>query len=188
MQKGAVLTRRFALLATVAVMGLMLAACGDGGNEGDSVRTESPTPAATRTAVPEASPTSTPSIEQEVSEAYLRYWEVYADAVFNLDESKLPEVMTGPQLDRTRREIDGLRQRGRAAKIVVEHNSFIAELDPVAGTATMHDEYTNRSYEVDAETKQIVGQAAPGTVLTDTYFLVKEDGTWKVRDGIRQGG
>jgi hypothetical protein len=113
---------------------------------------------------------------------------VYAEAVFDLNESKLPEVMTGPQLDRTRREIDSLRQRGRAAKIVVEHNSFIAELDPVAGTATIHDEYTNRSYEVDAETKQAVGQAASGTVLTDTYFLVKEDGTWKVRDGIRQGG
>ena len=177
---------RFGLFAALTVIGLMLVACKDGGDQTDTVLTESPTAAATRTSAPEASPTSTPPVEEEVSEAYLRYWEVYADAVFNLDESRLPEVMTGPQLDRTRREIDSLRQRGRAAKIVVEHNSFIAELDPVAGTATIHDEYTNRSYEVDAATKQIVGQAAPGTVLTDTYFLVKEAGAWKVRDGIRQ--
>lgn len=168
----------------VLAFALLAVACN--GGDGGEIRTESPTPATTRTATPAASPTATPSIDQEVSEAYLRYWEVYAEAVLDLDETKLPGVMTGPQLERTRQEIESLRQRGRAAKIVVEHDFFIAELDPVAGTATVRDEYANRSYEVDAQTKEMVGQAAPGTVLTDTYFLVKEGGAWKVRDGIRQ--
>lgn len=166
------------------VFALFAVACNAG--DGGETRTESPTPAATRTATPAATPTATPSIEQEVSEAYLRYWEVYADAVFNLDETRLPEVMTEPQLQRTQQEIESLCQRGRAAKIVVEHDFFIAELDPVGETATIHDEYTNSSYEVDAQTREMVGQPAPGTVLTDTYFLVKEGGVWKVRDGIRQ--
>lgn len=181
MGKG--LLRGFGIVVALA---LFAVACNGGGDGGQDARDGSPTPAATRTAGPQASPTPTPSIEQEVSEAYLRYWEVYADAVFNLDENRLADVTTGPNLERTRQEIERLRQRGRAAKIVVEHNFFIAELDPVAGTATVRDEYTNRSYEVDAQTKEMVGQAAPGTVLSDTYFLVKEGGAWKVRDGIRQ--
>ncbi len=179
---GKRLLRGFGIVVAFA---LFVVAC-NGGGDGGGIRTESPTPATTRTATPAATPTATPSIEQEVSEAYLRYWEVYADAVFNLDETRLSEVMTGPQLQRTRQEIESLRQRGRAAKIVVEHNFFIAELDPVAETATIRDEYTNKSYEVDAQTKEMVGQPAPGTVLTDTYFLLKEGGAWKVRDGIRQ--
>lgn len=177
---------RFGLLVALGSVALVVLACNGGGDRGREVSEASPTPSPTRTAVPEVTPTPTPSIEQEVSEAYLTYWQVYADALFDLDDERLTGVVTGPQLERTRQEIDGLRQRGRAAKIVVEHNFFIVELDEVAGTATIRDQYTNSSYEVDAETKEMVGQAAPGTVITDTYFLVREGGTWKVRDGIRQ--
>lgn len=173
------------LLVVLGTLVLMMGAC-DGGQGRQGAREGSPTPAATRTPLPVVSPTAAPSVEQEVSEAYLKYWEVYADAVFNLDESRLTEVMTGPDLERTREELEGLRQRGRAAKIAVEHNYVILELDPVAGTATVRDEYANRSYQVDANTKEMVGQPAPGTVIRDTYFLVREGGTWKVRDGIRQ--
>ena len=176
--------RRFGILA---VLTLLLAAC-NGGDGDQSTPSASSTPAATQTAMPAVSPTATPSVEQEVSKAYLQYWEIYADAVFNLDESRLAEVMMSPHLERTQREIDNLRQRGRAAKIVVEHNFVVLKLDPAAGTATIRDEYTNRSYEVDAQTKDMVGQAGSGTVLTDTYFLVKDGGTWKVRDGIRENG
>jgi len=181
------------LLITVALVAMTLAVFGCGGGEGEGERVNgqgSPSPAATatatRTAVPEATHAPTPSIEQEVSDAYLNYWQVYADAVFELDETRLPEAMTGPHLERTRQEIEGLRQRGRAAKIIVEHDFLILQVDAAAGTATIRDRYTNRSYEVDAETKEMVGEAAPGTVLTDTYFLVKEGGVWKVRDGIRE--
>ncbi|MDI6872306.1 MAG: hypothetical protein QME79_13340 [Bacillota bacterium] len=166
---------------------LLLTAC-NGGDGGQSTPSASSTPAATQTAAPTVVPTATPSVEEEVSQAYLHYWEVYAEAVFNLDESSLPEVMTVPDLERAREEVETLRQRGRAAKIVVEHNFVILQLDPVAGTATIRDEYTNRSYEVDANTKEMIGDAPQGNLLTDTYFLVKEGGTWKVRDGIRENG
>ena len=178
------LLRRFGIV--VALM-LLLTAC-NGGDDGQSARDASPTPVTTHTTAPAVSPTPTLSVEQEVSEAYLHYWEVYAEAVFNLDESRLPEVMTGPDLERAREEVEALRQRGRAAKIVVEHNFVILQLDPVAGTATVRDEYANRSYEVDGNTKEMIGKPASGAVLTDTYFLVKEGGTWKIRDGIRENG
>jgi len=178
------LLRRFGVLAALA---LLLSAC-NGGDGDQSARDASPTPAATQTAAPQAIPTATPSVEQQVSEAYLHYWDIYADAVFNLDDSRLPEVMTAPDLERARQEVEALRQRGRAAKIVVEHNFVILQLDQVAGSATIRDEYTNKSYEVDAQTEEMVGKAPQGNVLTDTYFLVKEGGTWKVRDGIRENG
>lgn len=160
-----------------------LAAC-NGGNDQDK-SDATPTGARTTTA---ATASPSPSVEDEISAAYLKYWDVYADAVFNLDETGLEEVLTGPQLQRTRDEINSLRQRGRAAKIVVEHDFFIVEQDAAAGTATIRDGYTNSSYEVDAASKEKVGDPAPGTVLTDTYILVKEGGVWKVQDGIRQGG
>ena len=178
------LLRRFGV---VVALTLLLTTC-NGGDGGQSTPSASSTPAATQTAAPTVVPTATPSVEEEVSQAYLHYWEVYAEAVFNLDESRLAEVMMSPHLERTQREIDNLRQRSRAAKIVVEHKFVVLKLDPAAGTATIRDEYTNRSYEVDAQTKDMVGQAGSGTVLTDTYFLVKDGGTWKVRDGIRENG
>jgi hypothetical protein len=169
-------------LGVLVVLALFVTAC----NSGVGTRDASPTPVATHTTVPTVAPTATPSVEEEVSQAYLHYWEVYAEAVFNLDESRLSEVMTDPDLERAREEVETLRQGGRAAKIVVEHNFVILQLDPVAGTATIRDEYTNNSYEVDANTKEMIGEAPQGNVLTDTYFLVREGGTWRVRDGIRE--
>jgi len=179
MRKGSMSGLR---VLTIPVILWGLAAC-DGGNDQDKSDT-TPTAARTSTA---GTATSSPPAEDEISAAYLKYWDVYADAVFNLDETGLEEVLTGPQLQRTRYEINSLRQRARAAKIVVEHNFLIVDQDAAAGTATIRDGYTNSSYEVDAASKEIVGDPAPGTVLTDTYFLVKEGGVWKVQDGIRQG-
>ena len=174
------------LLAALAVVVVALGACNGGGGEPTTPAGEpSPGPSPAVTATAEATPT--PALEDQVSEAYLDYWQVYADAVFDLDETRLTEAMTGQQLERTRQEIESLRQKGRAAKIVVEHDFFIVDVDPVAGTARIRDQYANRSYEVDAETKEMIGEAAPGTLVTDTYLLVKEGETWKVRDGIRQG-
>lgn len=161
----------------VLTAGVFAACNGDDGSDG--TRTPSTTPGISPTA------TASPSVEDEVEAAYLHYWEVYANAVFNLDETGLDEVMTGAQLQRTLGEIDALRRRGRAAMIVVEHDFVIVELDTSAGSASVRDRYTNSSYEVDAETKEAVGDPAPGVELTDTYSLVKEGESWKVRDGIR---
>ncbi len=171
--------------AFLAVCIIMLAACGGGGDNANSRSSTSTSTALPTT--PGATPTASSSVKDEVSAAYLHYWDVYADAVYNLDETRLQGVMTGPQLQRTREEIGSLRQRGRAAKIVVEHNFFVADLDVAAGTATIRDEYTNSSYEIDAVTKEMVGAAAHGTVVSDNYFLVKDGEVWKVRDGTRQG-
>jgi Cys-tRNA synthase (O-phospho-L-seryl-tRNA:Cys-tRNA synthase) len=162
-----------ALLSVAAVV-----ACG-----GDDDSDNTPTASAIQSTT--ASPSTTPSVEDEVGAAYLNYWDVYTEAVFNLDESRLEEVMTGPQLQRTLEEVSSLRQQNRAAKIDVEHNFVVLNLDLKAGTAVVRDEYANHSSFVDAETKELIGQPAGGEIIEDTYSLTQVGEAWKVEDSVR---
>lgn len=171
-------------LSAAVVAGLVGAsACGDSTPNANPTRT--PSAEATSSAVIPTS-TATQTTEDEIAAAYLAYWDVYAQSVLNLDESHLADVMTGAMLAQTKEEIANLRQRGTAAKIQVEHNFFVAEVDRTAGTATVVDNYTDRSYQVDAATKQAIATSTPtGTRISDTYALVWTGETWKVKEGVR---
>ena len=140
------------------------------------------TPAATPVQV---TPTPAPSLEEEVGAAYLHYWNVYTRAVRGLDESALATVLTGLMLERTREEITGLRERGQAVEIRVEHHFVVVEANAEAGTATVFDEYVNRSFLVDAASGERAGAEPDPTTLSDTYYLVLEDERWKVQNGVR---
>lgn len=141
------------------------------------------TPTATvATATPTA--TSTPSPEAAVLNAYTRYWQVYSQAIFDLDESHLIEVMTGPRLDRAHDEIRALMAKGQAVKIVVTNQPQIASIQ--GDTAVLIDMYQNGSYVIDAGTKQPITGAGTPNVLKDAVTLQRVDGTWKVRDTVRQ--
>jgi hypothetical protein len=128
-------------------------------------------------------PTSgaTASLEQEITAAYLRFWQVRSDALFVPDDSRLPEVMAGPALEREREQIGQLRAKGQAAKIVVEHHITFVSIAPT--NAELYDEYENKSFPVDAQTKQPIGTPGPGGIAKVSYVLQKIDGTWKVVDG-----
>lgn len=150
--------------------------------------------AASNTATPVAAPTSTttdPSdlqvakspLEREIEAAYLRYWEVRAEAFLNQDTSRLSEVMAEAELARTRQQIDDLKAQGRAARIVVEHR--IAFLEVSESRARLYDEYLNKSYLVDPQRKQSVQTPGPGGVAKVSYELKKIDGAWRVIDGVR---
>lgn len=173
------------ITATLALM-LLLASLAVGCGDDDSDATATPSPTGPATETTSDAPSATTSIEDVIGAAYLEYWDVYAESVFELDESRLGDVMTGAQLQRTLDEIDALRQQGKAAKIVVEHHFAVLDVDANAGSATVRDTYTNNSYEVDAQTKEAVGDPATGTRVTDNYFLIREGETWKVQDGRRE--
>ena len=74
--------------------------------------------------------------------AYLRSWDVYADAVYNLqlDEAALSEVYAEEHLDTKRNEIQRRIDEGRAACVRVEHDYDIELVTPntaaVVGSAT----------------------------------------------------
>jgi len=169
---------------TVVAFALFVVACNGGGDGGQGVRDGSPTPAATPTAAPQVSPTPTASIEQEVSEAYLRYWEAYGEALLNLDVRLAEGVASGQELQRIREEIETLRSQGVALRVVVEHNSAILEASE--NSAVVFDEIVNNSFYIDPETKEPPVGSGSGEILRDTFYFEKIDGRWMVVRSTRQ--
>ena len=139
-----------------------------------------PSPAATATA--EATPT--PSLEEAIIEAYLRYWDVYGEGLYDLDTSHLSEVMTGPRLERALDEVENLREEGRAVKIVVENHPVVVQVE--GDRAVVFDEYENQSHFIDPTTKEPVGEPGAGEVIRDTVTLTRSGQTWKVLDSVRE--
>jgi hypothetical protein len=132
-------------------------------------------------------PTPTASPEETVEEAYLHYWEVYGEALFNLDNSRLSEVMTGPRLERALEEIERLQEQGRAVKIVVENRPVVVEVE--GDEALVLDEYENRSYLIDAATKEPLSEPpTTGETIRDRVTLTQVGTTWKVLDTVREVG
>ena len=174
---------RLALLAASALIALLLAACNGGGGQPTTPAGEpSPSPSPAVTATAEATPT--PSVEEVVIEAYLRYWDVYGEGLFDLDTSRFGEVMTGPRLERALDEVESLRGDARAVKIVVENHPVVVRVE--ADEAVVFDEYENNSYLIDPETKEPVGEPGTGEVIRDTVTLTRSGETWKVLDSVRE--
>jgi hypothetical protein len=183
--------RRLAITVAVAAFALAAFACdggdGDGGRvDGQGSPTQATTVTATATAAPTQTPaaTASPSPQDEVITAYLHYWDVYADAVHNLDTSRLEEVMTGPRLERGLNEIQDLRDQGRAVDIVVENDPVVVQIE--GDRAVVHDEYENRSYFIDPTTKEPLSSPEGSQTIRDTVTLTRVDQTWKVLDTLRE--
>src|SRR5690606_11752376 len=116
-----------ASVRALAVGAALLAACSEDEPSASTTTTtvEATTTLAptTTTTAPErpASTTTTAfdpaTVEGEVEAAYLRSWDVYADAVYNLelDEEALAEVFADEHLELVRREILGRIDDKRAA-------------------------------------------------------------------------
>lgn len=129
-------------------------------------------------------PTATPDLEAEVLGAYLTYWDLYAEAVLNLDETGLVGTASDEELQQVRDEIAMYRSQGVALRVVIEHRPVVLEMTDT--TATVFDEMTNNSFYVDPETHEPPEGDGSGETLVDTFFLEKVDGRWIVIRSIRQ--
>lgn len=142
------------------------------------------------TSVPTTGPVglSTPELtdQQVVEQAYLRYWEVYREALLQLDTSRIPEVAADEELQRIHEEVEGFRHRGQAVRATVTHRYFV--FDVTEREAKIHDEIFDRSFMVDPVTKEPSRGPDSGSLVKDTYFLKKMDGVWKVIKSVRQEG
>jgi hypothetical protein len=165
---------RSSALACALVAALALTA-------GCSDSDEPTTPAATAPATTEKTTTTTsePSTpEEEVEAAYLRSWEVYTQAVRDLDDSRLAEVYAGEALALRQREIADYRAANTPGRIDVEHDYVIDVFQP--DRALILDSYFNKSVFLDAETGDPI-EDVPNEVVHRQYELRRgEGGTWLV--------
>jgi hypothetical protein len=124
-----------------------------------------------------------PPLHREIAEAYLRYWDVLTQAHFDVDASRLGEVLAGVELERTENDIRRLRAEGRASRLEVELHFRILQATP--NDAVVADQYVNRSVYVDAVTKQEIPTKEPPSVTKIDVQMRKLDGVWKVVDVAR---
>lgn len=172
----------------VAVLLFGAACAGDDGTAASTTLPEVTTSVAdttTSTTVPErpASTTTTAfdpaSLEGEVEAAYLRSWDVYAEAVYHLelDESALAEVYAERSLETRRDEIVDRIAEGRAAHVRVDHDYQIVIVEP--GLAAVVDQFTNHQVLIDPATKEPI-EDDPNEVLLVNFQMRLIDGGWRV--------
>lgn len=151
----------------------------------DAVTTTTAAAPATTTSVPPR-PTSTTTtiydpatVEGQVEAAYLRSWDVYANAVYNLelDEAAFAEVYAEEHLQTKLDEVNGRIKDGRAALVRIEHSYTIQMIDDT--TAIVVDQYVNHQVLIDPASKKAV-EPDPNEKLTDavTLRILAED--WHV--------
>jgi hypothetical protein len=129
--------------------------------------------------VPTASVTATTlsAVEREVEAAYLKSWDVYADAALHLTTAHLDETYAGDQLARTATDIKDRIATRRTAIFRVDHSYAITLLAP--DRAEVRDRYVNHSVLVDPDTLKPT-EADPKEVIEDLFTLEKRVDTWKV--------
>lgn len=164
---------------SLVVAPIILAACA-----GDREPPETPRASRTSSQTATVEPAASLSPEEVVIEAYLNYWEVYSEGLYDLDESRLNEVTTGPRLDRAIREIQNLRDQGRAVEINVKNNPVLVEL--LGDQAIVFDEYENRSTFIDPATKEPLSDPGEPEVIRDRVTLTRVGATWSVFDSVRE--
>ncbi len=121
------------------------------------------------------------TLEQQVMDAYLRYWDIRKAAYLALDTSHLAEVMADAELTREVTQIGDLERRSRAGKLDVEHHAVV--VGATSDHATVYDEYVNHSVYLDVVTKQSLASDVPAEVEKVSYELRKFGDFWKVVDG-----
>src|SRR6266542_5709941 len=146
-------------------------------------RASDTTSPSSRTAVPAATPQTG---EQGVEQAYLRYWDVYAAALLDLDDTRLGEVASADELRRIQDEIAGYRRAGYAVRVQVTHNYVIVDI--TTNDARLADEIVDRSFRVDPVTKNPPQGSDEGESIRDLFVLQRIDGIWKIVKSVRESG
>lgn len=172
---------------TAGCVVLAVGAVACSGADGDAVATTlAPRATAATTTTAPVRPTSTTttiydpaSVEGQVEAAYLRSWDVYADAVYNLhlDEAALAEVYAEEHLQTKRNEIQRRIEEGRASLVRTEHHYKVHLIDEV--TALVTDQRVNHQVLIDPATKQPL-EPDPNEKVTDAVTLRMIEGAWRV--------
>ena len=141
-----------------------------------SERATTPTTAPDTTTTTSVQPART-GVEGEVEDAYLRSWDVYADAMLRLDASRLEEAYSGPALLTRRDEVAQLAAGNTPVRVHVDHDYEIVVLN--ADDAFVLEDHVNHSVLLDGGTMQPI-EPDPNRVVRREYVLRKGSGGWRV--------
>jgi uncharacterized protein YoaH (UPF0181 family) len=169
-----------AALAVLLIAGLFLAQAGGSDGNPEEGGT-SPSPAELSPSPDESPMPSNP--EEEVRQAYLLQWDVYARAVQDLESRGIDDVFTGEALEVVAREIRDRRMKGTPLRVRVKHDLAVRIVDAV--TAVVDDRYINHSVEFNPDTGKPT-EPDPNEVIHEVYTFKKVNGTWKVSAIVRQ--
>ena len=136
-------------------------------------------PLATPTTTP--LPTVEPALADEVGQAYLKFWHVTSQALLELDDTHLTEVMDGEYLTSIENRIDELRNEDRAIKIAVVLNYSVVRA--TSDSASVLDDIEDNSVYVRIGTEEPVS-GPTADQLRILYQLHNFAGTWKVVKGV----
>jgi hypothetical protein len=167
---------------TLAVGGVLLAifagglligflALGDDGQSSGATETTPPT-----------SPSDTPTDPRaQVEQAYLDAWDVWEEALVELDASRLSEVFTGSALDVVTNQVEEQERKNEPVRIRAEHNYSITMID--SETASVEDRYINHNVRLDPETLEPI-EPDQETRVRRSFTLTRVDSTWKIAEII----
>jgi hypothetical protein len=170
---------------SLAALGVTLAIALLAGCSGNA---ESTPPSTTVSAAPStttaASTTSTtPSAKAELLAAYNRSWQVYADALRELDASKLATTFAGHALKAAQDEVATQKARNQPVQISVGHHPRVLRI--TANEGLIEDNYRNHSVILDPSTGA-PAEADPNEIVHQRQTLKRLSGTWKVVEIIEE--
>jgi hypothetical protein len=173
---------RLIVAGFAAVFGfLLLVACSGGDDSQDktgSTETATQSGGSARGTV-----TPTPTVDDEILAGYMDYVEAYKRALLDLDARHVEGFAAGAELDNVRREVEELRSRGVALRLVLTHKPVVVERS--ATTAVVLDEMVNNSFQVDAKTKEPPVASGSGEILRNSFRLEMIGNRWVVTQVFR---
>lgn len=184
--------RRTAHLPVVALLVLAVTACSPSAETaGDGV--DDSTPTAPSTAAPSTTTTvSAPpstvyapdTIEGQIEADYLAAWANLQRAIVEANPDLLPLAHTGHTLTEVTQQVNELIAEGLSARIDVDHDLTITLVGD--GVAAVDSTYVNHSVTLHRDTGE-PNEPDPNEVVTRTFTMHLENGTWKIFEIIEVG-
>ncbi len=161
-----------AVVAGGIVLALVLTGGSDSGNSGISPSSTQPS-----SSTPSPAATGEQAIRAQAQAAYLKYWDVYSEALLKLDTSRLDEVLTGEALQVVTKQVEQQESRNQPVRIDVDHHIRIVVIN--AAKVSVDDHYIDNSVRLDPNTMKPI-ESAPHAKVHHTYTLELVSGLWKV--------